>query len=507
MAVRDRPRRVVPVPLTRVAAASAGVLADPGPAVDVVVTGVSLSSQRVVSGDLYVGAPGTNTHGARFAADALRAGAAALLTDPAGAELAAGLAIPMVVVADPRAVAGAVSALVYGEPARELTVIAVTGTQGKTTTTRMIEAALGAAGGRIGVIGTVGTTIAGRPVASALTTPEAPELHALLAVMREEGVRACAMEVSSHALVMGRVNGCRFDLAVFTNFGRDHLDFHGTVEDYFAAKAGLFTPERAARALLNADDAAVAGLAAHPLVPTRTFSATGGPADWRAVDASGGADGSEFTVEGPGPVRAAASTPLTGSFNVANALAAISAAVEVGADLPTAVRGLAGLDRVPGRMERIDAGQPFQVFVDYAHKPDAVRAALTALRPVTRGRLTIVLGAGGDRDRGKRPLMGEVAARLADVVVVTDDNPRSEDPADIRAAILAGARSGPATVLEVGDRRTAIEQALSAARAGDAVLIAGKGHESGQVVGAERLPFDDRVVAREVLTRQLRGDA
>jgi UDP-N-acetylmuramoyl-L-alanyl-D-glutamate--2,6-diaminopimelate ligase len=464
----------------------------------VTVLGVSQSSRSVQAGDLYVALPGARTHGARFGADAADAGAVAFVTDAEGAELLAPLGRPVLVVASPRAVLGSLAAFVYGEPAADLTLIGVTGTQGKTTVTQLINAGVRATGRRTAVIGTMGTWIDGRPVKSALTTPEAPDLHALFAVMRELGVDVCAMEVSSHAVVMGRVDGVVFDLTVFTNFGRDHLDFHPTVEDYFAAKAQLFTPTRSRRALLNADDAEVARLAEEPQLPTHTF-AVNAAADWRAHDVTATATGSAFVLDGPDGLRVDGSIGLAGAFNVVNAVTAIAALGEAGLDASAAADGIAAVGSVPGRMEPVDAGQDFTVIVDYAHKPDAVTATLEALRPVTPGRLTIVVGAGGDRDQGKRPLMGEIAARLADMLVVTDDNPRSEDPATIRSEIVAGATAGPAKVVEIGDRRTAIEHALREAEAGDTVLIAGKGHETGQEVGDAVLPFDDRAVAREIL--------
>ncbi len=467
------------------------------------VTGVSQSSGSVRAGDLYVALPGSRTHGASFGPDALEAGAVAFLTDQEGAALLAGSGLPVLVVESPRAVLGAVASLVYGHPSRRLTLIGVTGTQGKTTVTQLVNAGVHGTGRRTAVIGTMGTWIDGRPVKSSLTTPEAPDLHALFAVMLELGVEVCAMEVSSHAIVMGRVDGVVFDLAVFTNFGRDHLDFHPSVEAYFAAKAELFTPKRAARALLNADDAEVARLASEPQIPTHTFAmaetATGRTADWRCHDVVSGPGGSTFVLDGPDGLTLSGSVELAGDFNVANAVTAIAAIAEVGLDAKEAAAAIADVATVPGRMESIVAGQAFAVVVDYAHKPDAVTAALQALRPVTRGRLMIVVGAGGDRDQGKRLLMGQIASRLADVLVVTDDNPRTEDAAAIRAEIVAGARGGAAEVVELGDRRTAIEHALREARPGDAVLIAGKGHETGQEVGGEVLPFDDRQVAREVL--------
>lgn len=464
---------------------------------DVVVTGISLSSQRVRPGDLYAALPGARAHGIDFARAALEAGAVAVLTDPDGATRAE-LDVPVLVVDQPRAALGRVAARIYGDPAESMRMIGVTGTQGKTTTTRLLESGLTQQGESAAVIGTVGTRVAGEDVKTALTTPEAPDLHGLFAMMRERGVATCAMEVSSHALVMGRVDGVVFDVAVFLNLGRDHLDFHADVEDYYLAKASLFTPERARRALVNLDDEHGRRLAAECAVPVRTF-AVDGEADWRATGVVLRPDGSSFLVTGPDGVRAEAGCPLPGAFNVSNTLAAIAAAAEAGLDPVGVAAGIAQGAGVPGRLERVEAGQDFLVVVDYAHKPDAVEAAIGALRPLTAGRVIVVLGAGGDRDPGKRPIMAALAAQLADVLVVTDDNPRTEDPAAIRAAMLAGVGDGRAEVLEIGDRRAAIRAALDRAAPGDVVLIAGKGHETGQEIDGVVHPFDDREVAREEL--------
>jgi UDP-N-acetylmuramoyl-L-alanyl-D-glutamate--2,6-diaminopimelate ligase len=470
---------------------------------DVTVTGLSLSTDRVLPGDLYAALPGSRSHGAAYAARAVEAGAVAVLTDAAGRAECESLGVPVLVVPDPRAVLGALAARVYGHPADALTVVAVTGTQGKTTTTRLAESGLQASGTTAAVIGTVGTRVNGRDVKTTLTTPEAPDLHALFAVMREEQVAGCAMEVSSHALVMGRVDGVVFDVAAFTNLGRDHLDFHGSVEEYFAAKASLFTPQRTRLGLVNVDDAYGRRLVQEATVPIRTFSAGGREADWTAREITSGPQGSTFVVDAPGREPFPAAVRLPGAFNVANTLCAIAALGEAGFDPAAVARGIAGSAGVPGRLEPVDAGQPFLALVDYAHKPDAVRAALEALRPQTEGRLLVVLGAGGDRDTGKRPLMGEISARLADVLVVTDDNPRTEDPAQIRAEVLAGAREVPAAqaadLHEEGDRRAAIRLAVSLARPGDTLVVAGKGHETGQEVHGTVYPFDDRQVLREEL--------
>ncbi|MBM0128142.1 UDP-N-acetylmuramoyl-L-alanyl-D-glutamate--2,6-diaminopimelate ligase [Pimelobacter simplex] len=497
--VSTAPTRPAHPPLTSLdTVARALGLATSHPGVEV--RGMTLDSRRVQPGDLYAALPGSRAHGATFAEQAATAGAVALLTDAEGAALAAATGLPALVLDDPRRVLGAVAALVYGDAAAALRTIGVTGTQGKTTVTRLLDGGLLAAGVRSSVIGTVGTRIAGAEVKTALTTPEAPDLHGLFARMRELDVTACAMEVSSHALVMGRVDGVVFDLAVFTNLGRDHLDFHADVEDYFAAKATLFTPEHARFGLVCVDDEHGRRLAAEAPIPVRTY-AVRTDADWTVADVDQRPDGSTFTVHGPDGLTVRGSVPLAGEFNVANALAAIAAAAEAGFDPQRVADGIGRAGGVPGRLERIETDRDLTVVVDYAHKPDAVDAVLRTLRPVTRGRLVVVIGAGGDRDRGKRPVMGAIAAELADLVVVTDDNPRSEDPAAIRAEVLTGARTGTAEVLEIGDRREAIATALRGAGPGDVVLVAGKGHEVGQEVAGVVHPFDDRAVVRELLAQ------
>jgi UDP-N-acetylmuramoyl-L-alanyl-D-glutamate--2,6-diaminopimelate ligase len=468
----------------------------------VAVSGISLSTARIQPGDLYAALPGARAHGADFAAQALAAGAVGVLTDPAGLDrLPPGTAA--IVVPEPRRVLGVLAARIYGDPAVDLRVIGVTGTQGKTTTTRILEQGLTASGVTSAVIGTVGTRIAGEAVRTQLTTPEAPDLHGLFAVMRERGVDTCAMEVSSHALVLGRVDGVVFDVATFLNLGRDHLDFHADLDEYFAAKASLFTPERARLGLTNVDDEFGRRLLDVASVPMSTYSSRGLDADWRAVDVELSPTGATFTVLGPG-VEVPAAVGIPGEFNVSNALAAIASAALAGLDPARVADGIAQVGGVPGRLEQVSEGQDYSVVVDYAHKPDALEAVLATLRPLTRGRVVVVVGAGGDRDTLKRPVMGEIAARLADLVIVTDDNPRTEDPAAIRAAVLEGARGGAAEVLEVGDRRLAIREAVLRAEPGDVVLIAGKGHETGQEVHGEVHPFDDRVVAAEEILA--RGD-
>jgi UDP-N-acetylmuramoyl-L-alanyl-D-glutamate--2,6-diaminopimelate ligase len=463
---------------------------------DVIVSGLALNTAHVVPGDVYVALPGAQAHGGAYVEQARERGATAVLTDETGAGLVAGV-LPTVVVEAPRRRLAGLSAAFYGHPAEAFTTLGITGTQGKTTATYLAEAALGA---RVSaVVGTIGTRIGKVPAASTLTTPEAPQLQALFAVMREEAVELCAMEVSSHALVQGRVDGFVFDVAVFLNLGRDHLDFHHDLEDYFLAKAALFTPERARRAVVNVDDAHGRRLCELTPLPVTTFSTDGRPADWRAVNIRPHRLGTDLEVLGPDGLALDLSVPLPGAFNVSNALAVLAALTVVGHDPGELAAGIAASTGVPGRMERVEVGQPFTAIVDYAHKPDAVTAVLSALRPVTAGRLIIVIGAGGDRDHGKRPLMGQAAARHADVVIVTDDNPRSERAAAIRAAVMEGAAAGPGVAIEVGDRRDAIAQAVAMAHLGDTVVVAGKGHERGQEIDGVVHPFDDHQVLVELI--------
>jgi len=507
-----RPQHVAPRPLAGLAALLGLRAADPrragsGPSV----TGVTHDSRSVRPGDLYAALPGGTVHGARFCADAATAGAVAVLTDPAGREAAIATGLPVFVVADPRARLGEVAAWIYGEPSSKLLLIGVTGTAGKSTTTYLIESGLRTAGYLTGLIGGVETRIRDVTLESSLTTPEATDLQAVLAAMVHRRVGAAAMEVSSHALAQGRVAGTHYDVAVFTNLSQDHLDFHASMDDYFAAKAQLFTPEYARAGVVNADDPRGRELVATAGIPVTTFSARGrDTADWIATDVRPGADGSAFRVIGPGGVAADATIALPGDFNVANALAAIVALVEAGVGLADAVAGVAACPGPPGRLERVEAGQDFSVLVDYAHKPGAVEALLSAMRAVTQGRLMIVVGCGGDRDRGKRSLMGAAAARLADVAILTSDNPRSEDPLAILTEMLSGAAGVPQRerghVVVQPDRAAAIAAAIDDADKGDVVVIAGKGHEHGQYVGGSVIPFDDREVAAAALRERLAAD-
>jgi UDP-N-acetylmuramoyl-L-alanyl-D-glutamate--2,6-diaminopimelate ligase len=462
-----------------------------------VVTGITAGSASVLSGDLFAALPGDHAHGAQYAERAKAAGAVAVLTDPAGAEIARNSGLPIIVVDAPRQILGVVSSRIYGDPSAAMRLVGITGTSGKTTTSCLVRAGLVASGRISAMIGTLGVFAGPDTINIGFTTPEAPQLQAILAVMLERGICDVAMEVSSHALALGRVDGTRFEVGAFTNLSQDHLDFHTDMNAYFAAKSLLFDG-RARRELVCVDDDW------GPLLRTPetvTVSTGGRAADWRAESITTGPDGStRFEVLGPGP-RFHTGCVIPGRYNVANSLLALAILAELDVDVVEVAPAVAAA-QVPGRMQRLDHGQPFLVVIDYSHKPAGVTAALAAMRALTTGRLIIVLGCGGDRDRAKRPVMGRLAAENADVLIVTDDNPRSEDPALIRAAMLAGARAAGgsgATVIEEGDRASAIATALAMARAGDAVLIAGKGHETGQEVGGVMLAFDDVTVSAQAL--------
>jgi UDP-N-acetylmuramoyl-L-alanyl-D-glutamate--2,6-diaminopimelate ligase len=498
-----RPTRVRP----KLLADLARRLGVPDPGGDTPVTGITHDSRAVRPGDLYAALPGARFHGADFAAQAAAAGAAAVLTDPAGTERAAATGLTVLTVADPRAVMGSLAAAVYDEPGEALLCIGITGTSGKTTTAYLVEGGLRAASdGAAGLIGTVETRIGDERIKSERTTPEATDLQALFAVMRERGVGSVVMEVSSHALVLGRVDGAVFDVAVFNNLSPEHMEFHAGMEDYFQAKAQLFTPQRSRLGVVNLDDEYGRRLVAEATVPLVTYSAQGRlDADWRAEDVEAGLLGSTFTVIGPKGEQLRATAPLPGLFNVSNTLAAITALAAAGLDPQSAAEGVAAVPGVPGRLERVDAGQPYLAVVDYAHKTDAVESVLQALRTTTSGRIHAVLGCGGDRDTTKRGPMGAALARFADTAVLTSDNPRSEDPLAILTAMLAGAAEVPAGqrghVIVEPDRAAAVAVAVAMAEAGDIVLVAGKGHEQGQDIAGEVRPFDDREVLRAAIEK------
>ena len=490
-------------------------LAVRGP-IDREVRGLCLDSRRLSPGEAFFALPGVHADGARFAADAVAAGASAVFGGD-GLEAIEGTVVE---VAEPRLALAQAAVRFHGHPSRELGVVAVTGTNGKTTTTWLVEAMFSAWGRRAGLIGTTGVRVAGELSPSPFTTPEAPELQGLLARMRALGLTHVALEASSHALVQRRTWGLACDACVFTNLTQDHLDYHGTMDAYLEAKLMLFDGRNGGRekpcvAVVNADDphaSRVAEAAARGDMRTLWF---GSPA---AVGERDGVSIARIEPRRDGLAlalveRAGANVterpcllPMLGRYNAWNAAGAFAAARALGVDGGSAVRALERFAGVPGRLERVEAGQRFAVVVDYAHTPDALERALAACREHTAGRVLLVFGCGGDRDRGKRPLMGAAAARGADRAWVTNDNPRSEDPATIAAAILDGVpEAGRDRFDLVLDRRAAIAAALGEAKPGDVVLVAGKGHETTQTTGAVVAPFDDRQVARELLRARSRS--
>jgi UDP-N-acetylmuramoyl-L-alanyl-D-glutamate--2,6-diaminopimelate ligase len=508
------------------------IAADPAEeAAGVEITGLAYDSREVAPGDLFFCVSGFRSDGHRFAPEAVRAGAAALVV-----ERPLGLGVPEVLVASARAAMAPAAARFFGDPARSLRVVGVTGTNGKTTTAYLVRALLEAMGEQCGLLGTVKSVIGGEDRQVARTTPEAIDLQEDLRAMLDGGDVACAMEVSSHALELGRVDAIAFAAAIFTNLTQDHLDFHADMEEYFLAKRRLFLPAadspspRPAVSVVNVGDPYGRRLA-QEIDGVRTF-ALDAPADYSATDLRCGFAGCSFTLRTP-QGRREVTLPMPGRFNVANALGALAAAHALGGDLDVLIAALERGVRVPGRFEPVEEGQEFAVLVDYAHTPDSLENVLRAARELVAAgaeedaRVLCVFGAGGDRDRGKRPLMGEIAARLSDVAIVTSDNPRSEDPEQIIEEILdgvvatggevgafPGARSplraetrhdaAHAQVQAIVDRQAAIEQAIAGAHRGDVVVIAGKGHEQGQeFADGRKLPFDDAAVARAALSARV----
>jgi UDP-N-acetylmuramoyl-L-alanyl-D-glutamate--2,6-diaminopimelate ligase len=463
---------------------------------DIVVESVGIDSRSLTPGSLWVAYPGSATHAATHAAP----NAVAAVTDARGAQLLEPRGLPVLVVDDPRQVAGHLASWLVGDPSASMTVIGVTGTNGKTTVTHLLESALQEAGRRTGIIGTLGARIDDNAVALARTTPEAPDLQALLASMRDAGVDVVSMEVSSHALVLGRVNGITFDVSVFTNLSRDHLDFHQDMDDYFSAKSRLFLSGCSEQAVICVDDEWGRRLVAEvsDSIPVLTYGSSI-DADVRVHIDDISTGGMTVVVSYLGAEHRG-TTSLIGAFNAVNLAGAFGALVCLGHAPDEALTWLACAAGVPGRMERVSS-EP-SVIVDYAHTPDAVRTVLESVSGVG-SRLITVLGCGGDRDVHKRPLMGAIAGELSDILIVTDDNPRSEPPEDIRAAIIQGAHNSKATVFEVADRAAAVERSLSMAGPQDVVLILGKGAEQGQEVSGHVHPFDDRDVARRLMQERI----
>lgn len=487
-----------PTRLDELAATGPGTVVGDGA---VTVTAVTHDSRLVGPGTLFVAIRGFTVDGHEYLDRAVQAGASAVCVETPRDRLS----VPQLVVEDTRRSLGPMAAEVYGRPSEKMAVVGVTGTNGKTTVTYLIASISRVAGKITGLIGTVGARIGDRPVPLARTTPEASELQELLATMVDEGVELVAVEVSSHALELGRVDGTRFEVAAFTNLSQDHLDFHGDMERYYQAKAGLFTPQRAVEAVVFVDDPAGRRLTSEATIEVTTVGLESlDPAPVvRAEHVETALDRSRFVLtspEGSWPVE----LPLAGRFNVANALIAGACALRLGVPGEVVAEGLQGVGTIPGRFEIVTAGPPYAVVVDYAHSPAGIESVVETARDLADGRVVAVVGAGGDRDREKRSAMGRAAA-AADVVVITSDNPRSEDPATIADAVLEGTVGTRAEVHRELDRRAAIRWAVAAALPGDVVLILGKGHEQGQDLGDSTVPFDDREEARRAVAQHAAG--
>jgi UDP-N-acetylmuramoyl-L-alanyl-D-glutamate--2,6-diaminopimelate ligase len=495
------PRQDVPVRLLIEALPERRVVGTPPP----VVSGLSADSRRVEPGDLFVAIPGFKQDARRFVPDAVARGARLVVTE---GEPLADLSVAQVLVPSARVALARLADAFHGHPSAAITLVGITGTNGKTTTSYLVDALLRARGLTTGIIGTIQYVLGGEARPANQTTPEALEIQGMLAEMRARRIGGVAMEVSSHALALSRVDGLDFDVAIFTNLTQDHLDFHDTFDEYRRAKRRLFemlaaSPKPGRTAVVNADDPAGAAMVAGLDVPVLSFG-LGAGALVRAVEHTSNLAGIRMTVDTPAG-RLALHSALIGEHNVSNLLGAVAAGLALGLAPDAIAHALAGVGTVPGRFEQIQAGQPFLVVVDYAHTPDALERVLATARKITRGRLGVVFGCGGDRDRGKRPIMGEIAARLADRAWVTSDNPRSERPEAIIEEVVAGVvrvAGGRERCAAEPDRRLAIRAALGWAAAGDTVVIAGKGHETYQIIGATALDFDDRAVAREILREQ-----
>jgi len=462
----------------------------------VLITGMTHSDSDVQAGDLFIALPGAKRHGAEFAANALRQGAVAVVTDAAGAKLISGN--PVLVVANPRLIAGRIAALFYGEPMRDLSGVAITGTNGKTTVSTLLYQLFEAAHRDCGLIGTVETRIGSEVIASKRTTPEATDLQALAAVMKERHMRHLVIEASSHAMTMHRLEGAHFAIAAFTNLTQDHLDFHGDMESYFLAKASLFSFSFADLACINIDDSYGARLATATELPVITISRFNPQAVWHFIEIDTQSKRVQLKIRGAAGILIETSTSLRGGYNFDNLLMAIAIAVELGVDPIDIAAIVPNIIGAAGRLEEIAIGQDFTALVDYAHTPDAVSNVLASIREFTTGKVIAVLGCGGDRDPMKRPLMGQALSANADIAIFTSDNPRSENPDAILQAMTAGIDIAQPSQ-RISDRAEAISYAVSLAGAGDTVAVLGKGHELGQEIMGKTLDFDDRVVLAQAI--------
>jgi UDP-N-acetylmuramoyl-L-alanyl-D-glutamate--2,6-diaminopimelate ligase len=458
---------------------------------NITITGVSIDSHQIEAGDLFVAVAGAKVHGATYSGNAKLNGAVAVLTDEVGAALITDL--PVLVVADPRATAGMIAAWLHNEPMRDMFSVGVTGTNGKTTVTTLLHQIAMAVGRHSGLVGTVETRIGDEVVEALRTTPEAPELQSLAAVMRERHMRNLFLEVSSHALSLNRIGGSHFDIAAFTNLSQDHLDFHSDMDSYFAAKAALFSYKYADTAYINIDSTWAKKLLEIQELPVVSISRSSESADWYFERIDIGVRSTAIAIRGTGGILIETTTKLVGEFNLDNLLMAIAISVASGIDPIDIAAMTPSLDGAEGRLEKVDLGQSFTALVDYAHSPDSVTSVLETLRKSTAGKVIAVLGCGGDRDKSKRPLMGAALLAGSDVAIFTSDNPRSEDPAEIIKEMVAGLTL-PATSAIEPDRKRAIEIAVATAKPGDVVVLLGKGHEPGQEIAGVKQSFDDRLV-------------
>lgn len=459
------------------------------------VFGITHDSRFVQPGDIYIALLGANNHGIEFLDEAIKNGAVAIASDSHGTQLAKQKGLPVIELSNARKDMAVLAAEIYGNPQTKLIIAGVTGTNGKTTTTHMLRSIFIDAGKKVGVIGTLGTYLGNEHLPGARTTPESTDLFATLGLMVEQGITYVFMEVSSHALALHRVDGIKFDVAIFTNLTQDHLDFHGSMENYFAAKALLFTSKFAKQAVICTDDEWGMKLAKECSIPKTTVGQNGNWKTSKATSNSTGVTTQQILIEKGSQISL--SVNMLGSYNATNAACALIASTMLGLEVSKTLDSLKNVRAIPGRLENVSIASTGTAIVDYAHTPDAVQTVLTVIKDANPAKVITVIGCGGDRDALKRPLMGKVAAQLSDIVIITDDNPRSEDPALIRSAMLAGAQGMSAEVIEVADRREAIAKALGLAKSGDVIAILGKGHETGQEVAGQVFPFDDRVVVRQ----------
>jgi UDP-N-acetylmuramoyl-L-alanyl-D-glutamate--2,6-diaminopimelate ligase len=462
---------------------------------NVKVFGVTHDSRSVQPGDLYVALRGVNNHGIDFLDEAIANGAVAVASDSHGVANSKQKGLPVIELVNARKDMATIAARIYGNPETKLVIAGVTGTNGKTTTTHMLRSIFIDAGKRVGVIGTLGTYLDEDHLPGARTTPESTDLYATLALMVERGITHVFMEVSSHALALHRVTGLKFDVSIFTNLSQDHLDFHGSMDNYFATKALLFSPEYSRQAVICIDDDWGIKLASESQIPVVTIGKDGNWKTSNAISDSNGLTTQKIDIEGSDSISL--SINMLGSFNATNAACALAASQLLGLSISESLESLQTIRPIPGRLEKVSIASAGTAIVDYAHTPDAVATVLTVIKDANPENVITVIGCGGDRDALKRPLMGKVAAQLSDIVIITDDNPRSEVPELIRSAMITGTKGCPAQVIEIADRRAAIAKALSMSRPGDIIAVLGKGHETGQEISGEIFPFDDRVVLKQ----------